>query len=98
MRKRFVTLVCLAGLMASISGCYTITHTVGRGAQGDTEVAVRDWYFLWGFAPVNSTNSHKLAAGSKDYTVVTQWTPIDFVINFFTMWISLTSRTITVTK
>jgi hypothetical protein len=85
-------------LTLALSGCYTLNHTVGRGAQGNDDEEKRQWYALWGLVPFDEVDSQDLANGAQDYSVRTQWTPIDILINIFTGIVTITSRTVTVTK
>jgi hypothetical protein len=48
--------------------------------------------------PLDEHDGGHLADGAKDYTVRTQQSPIDVIMNLFTGWISIFSRTVTVTK
>lgn len=98
MKKRLAALLGVLALTTALSGCYTMTHTVGRGAQGSGERSHRDWYALWGLVPLSETDSQDLAGGAADYTVQTQWSITDILINLFTTWVTIQSRTITVTK
>ena len=45
MKRLFAALVCALTLSVT-TGCYTMTHTVGKGAQGTEEVSKRQWYSL----------------------------------------------------
>lgn len=98
MKKTLAALLAVLALTVASSGCYTMTHTVGRGAQGATERTHRNWYALWGLVPLNEEDSQNLTGGATDYTVETQWTPLDILINILTGWVTIYSRTITVTK
>lgn len=94
-----VLAVALCTLTLSIaSGCYTMHHTVGAGAQGSTEVSKRQWFALWGLVPITDTDSQELAAGATDYSVETQWSFVDILINILTSFVTVYSRTMTVTK
>jgi len=39
-----------------------------------------------------------MAAGTTDYTIKTEQSALDVVINIFTSWVTVYSRTVTVTK
>ncbi len=93
-------LSCLLALVLAISStaCYTLNHTVGDGAQGTTEVSKRQWWAVWGLVPIGEVDSYDLAKGAKDYSVETQWTIIDILLNLITGWVTIFSQTVTVTK
>lgn len=90
-----LTLVLVAG---PLGGCYTMTHTVGNGGVGTAQVSRQQWYALWGLIPVNAKDTKEMAGGATDYTVETQASPLDIILNVFTVWVSFVSRTETVTK
>ncbi len=91
--------VLLAAVLAlGTTSCYTLEHTVGRGAQGSQKEEKRVWFVLWGLVPLGDFDSQKLAGDSKDYTVKSQQSVLDVIMNIFTGYISFVSRTVTVTK
>jgi hypothetical protein len=97
--KKSITSGALAlALLLGTSGCYTMTHTVGKGAQGNNKHEKRIWFALWGLVPISDFDSQELAGDAKDYTVQTQASPLDILINIFTLYITIGSRTVTVTQ
>ena len=95
-RKIILLLIVLA--MIAVNGCYTLNHVVGEGAKSGQTVAERQWYILWGLVPINEVKSKEMAGGATNYTVKSQITPLDFLINIFTSWITVYSQTVEVTK
>ncbi len=71
---------------------------MGKGAQGDSEKEKRQWYAIWGLVPLGEIDSQDLAGDAQDYSVRTQASVLDIIINIFTGFVTITSRTITVTK
>ncbi len=96
MKKAFLALFCASLFLAP--ACYTLNHTVGAGAKGGLEKSERQWYALFGLVPLGKLDSKTLAGDAKDYSVQTQWTPIDILINLVTGLVTITSRTVTVTQ
>lgn len=100
MRKTIITFaftaLLLFGMLVS-SGCMAHRHVVGNGGSGQTEEA-RQWYVLWGLVPINNVDSQQMAGGSSNYTIETEITPLDFVINIFTSFVTVYSRTVSVTR
>ncbi len=95
--KRIVAILLVA-VMLFLVGCSAHTHIVGNGAQGTEQVQARQWYILFGIVPLNTVSSHDMAAGAQDYTIKTEQSPLDFIMNIFTGIITVSSRTVTVTK
>ena len=87
-----------AALALCLSSCYTLNHTVGKGAQGHDEQEHRVWFALWGLIPLGDYDSQQLAHGASDYSVKTQMSPMDVLIAIFTGWVTIYPRTVTVTK
>ncbi len=80
------------------SGCAAHTHVIGDGGDGSETVEQRQWYVLWGLVPINDVDSAELADGAADYTIETEQSALDVIINIFTSIVSVNSRTVTVTK
>lgn len=85
-------------LVLPLASCYTMTHQVGDGGTGQSETSKRQWFILWGLVGLNDVDSHELAAGATDYTIQTEQSAIDVLINLFTAAVTVYSREITVTK
>lgn len=101
MRTRLTSLtlsVLMLFAVAVSSGCMAHTHVVGDGANSGVTDEARQWYILWGLVPINDVDTNQMAAGQDDYTIETEITPLDFVINIFTSFITVYSRTVTVTQ
>lgn len=93
-----VAVLLLVVFMVMLVGCSAHTHIVGDGAQGMQQQEARQWYILWGLVPINDVNTQMLAGNADDYTIHTETSFLDFVINIFTQWVTVTSRTVTVTR
>jgi len=98
MRRSFATLALLLSLSFAASGCYTLEHRVGDGAQGGSESQERQWYVLWGLVPLNHVNSQQMAGDASNYTVTSEITVIDFLFNLVTAWVTIYSQTVTVER
>ena len=90
--------VLLLVAMVVASGCAAHTHVIGDGGDGSETVEKRQWYVLWGLVPINDVDSAELADGAADYTIETEQSALDVIINIFTGVVSVYSRTVTVTK
>jgi len=97
-KTKFATAFLAVVLALSMSSCYTLNHTVGKGAQGHDESEHRVWFALWGLIPLGEYDSQKLAGGATNYTIQTQMSPVDFPISLLTGWVTVYPRTVTVTK
>jgi hypothetical protein len=97
MLKKAVSLVLVVCFLFLI-GCAAHVHKVGNGPQGNQVVTKRQWYIAWGLAPLNEVDTNAMAGNSTDYQIKTEITAVDVIINAITGWLSLYSRTVTVTK
>lgn len=88
----------LLGVMFLFAACTTHVHTVGSGAQGGNKMEERQWYVLWGLVPINEVDSHEMAGDASNYTITTEQAPLDVIINIFTTYVTVVSRTVTVEK
>lgn len=95
-RIGFVIMICL--FVLAWAGCAAHIHKVGKGAMGNQYIEQRQWYVLWGLVPINEVDTVDMAAGANDYTITTELSALDVLINLFTAEISIVSRTVTVEK
>lgn len=100
MRKIALALTLTAAL--SLASCYTMTHQVGTGfvstgAAGEPQEK-QQWWILWGLVPLNHVDSHALAGDATNYTVRTQFKPLDVLISAFTAWVTIYVQTVEVQK
>ncbi len=86
----------MMAVVASMTSCLSMEHTVGQGAQGAQLSTERQWYVLWGLVPINKVDSKAMADHSENYTVKTAITPLDFVINAVTGVVSVYSQSVEV--
>lgn len=99
MWKKMTALILLIAMVGLIGmGCAAHVHQVGSGAQGMDMEQQRQWYVLWGLVPINDIDSAAMADGATNYTIKTEQSFLDIVINIFTGIITVNSRTVTVTK
>ncbi len=96
--KKMVSLLMLVILVSMFMGCAAHVHKVGEGAQSREYVEARQWYVLWGLVPINEVDSQSMAEGNTNYEIKTESSALDIIINFFTSMVSVTSRTVTVTR
>ena len=81
-------------LLLAGTGCMTLTHVVGEGAQGRHVEKERQWYVLWGLVPINEVDSHEMADGAVDYTVTSQVTFVDGLISILLGGFSFQTQTV----
>jgi hypothetical protein len=98
MFKRFTAILMILVFAFVMVGCMANVHKVGNGAQGFDKMEKRQWYILWGLVPLNDVDTQNMAGDAMDYTIKTEHTPLDIVMNIFTGYITVYSRTVTVTK
>lgn len=95
LRKCSAVLLILGVLL--VIGCATHIHEVGNGAQSNDMTTVRQWYFLFGLAPINEVSTNAMAGKATDYEIKTEATVVDSIISAFTGAI-ISCRTVTVRK
>ena len=88
--------VLLASSML-LTSCYSYTSVVGEGAQGNSKTTKWNHYVLGGLAPVDVSDSKKMANGAKNYTVHTRQSFVNGLVASLTFGL-YTSSTTTVTK
>ena len=96
--KLRVRIVAALLAVALLAGCSAHTHMIGTGASGFDETQERQWYILWGLVPLNDVDSAAMAGGATDYTIHTKVSFIDILIGIVATYVTVSSRTVTVTK
>ena len=97
MRNTVASFVVIVLLLAAV-GCTTHIHNVGNGPQTHQVEMGRQWYILWGLVPINEVNTNTMAGNVTDYQIKTEVDPIDILIGIVASAVTVSSRTVTVTK
>lgn len=95
--KRVTAILLMTSLVLILVGCSAHIHTIGQGAQGNNVIEERQWYVLWGIVPINDVDTSQMTSAA-DYTIKTEQSALDVIINIFTGAVSVYSRTVTVTE
>ena len=99
-KRNSIRLAFAVLLVATLSGCSTLNHNIGSGAPNGTEVASdRQWYILWGLVPLNNVDGGQMAKSkglSNNYTIQSQTTFLDGIINFITSIVTVSGQTVRV--
>jgi hypothetical protein len=82
--------------VASGGGCTAHRHTVGLGPTGTGETSVRQWYLLFGLAPVNEVDTQRLAPDLTSYAIETRSSFLDIVLLPLLLPFTVVTRTVTV--
>jgi hypothetical protein len=98
--KKLVSLILLVTVTMSLAGCFTIRvggkAELAPSTEEGTKIAhKRCWYALWGLVPIgdNSTDS-LIPATAKKVRVETKYTVPDFLINIFTLIVTIETFTV----
>lgn len=100
MPSKKLSSVLLAVVLSAfcLSSCFTLDHTVGKGAQGGSEQEKRVWYALYGLIPLGDFDSKELAGDAENYTVKSEQNVLDIIISMFTGLVTISCQSVTVTK
>lgn len=96
--RRVAGLVLLSCTVLILAACSAHVHVIGSGGQGNAVLEQRQWYVLFGLVPINNVDTKVMAGTADNYTIRTEQSALDVVINIFTGLVSVYSRTVTVTK
>ncbi|MCD4829405.1 MAG: Bor family protein [Candidatus Cloacimonetes bacterium] len=96
MRKALIIL--MAAALLGMVACSTHTHIVGTGGQGSDVQIARQWYAIFGLVELNEVDTNAMASGATDYTITTEQTFVDGLITCFTSAITISCRSVEVTK
>ena len=98
MLKKSVVIMSIVVMLALTTGCSVHNHKVGTGASSGAIENSRQWYILFGLVPLNAVDTDAMADGAANYEIKTEQSFLDVVMNIFTGFITVNSRTVTVTK
>lgn len=98
MTKKVSVILAVVLIALFVFSCAAHIHTVGKGPQNDDRQQARQWYILWGLVKLNEVDTKAIAGDATDYEIKTEISPIDFLIGIPASWITVRSRTVTVTK
>jgi hypothetical protein len=93
-----VRVIAAVLVVALLAGCAAHTHVIGAGTQSGQKTEQRQWYVLWGLVPINTVDTAAMSGGADDYTIHTEMSFIDGVINIFTSIVTINTRTVSVTE
>jgi hypothetical protein len=96
--KTIISIVLMLIFIILFAGCTTHIHNIGTGPESNVIDEERQWYILWGLVPINEVDTKEMAGDIENYEIKTEVTPIDFLISIPAGWVTVTSRTVTVTK
>ena len=97
MKTAAVFLIAL--LIVPTLACYSLTHVVGNGGTGTRTIAEeKKWFAIFGLVDMNTVDSKQLSGNAVNYTVVTEVTPVDFIISIFTSIATIQCCTVRVTQ
>jgi hypothetical protein len=85
---------------AGSSGCFRQRFDVGGGATGGESREFRQWYAFWGLLPITDVQdrAERHAEGAANYTVTSEFTPLDFLIGIFTGIVTIYPKTMRVER
>ena len=84
--------------MLCIIGCASHTHTVGHGPVFERTNVERQWYLLYGLAPVNKIDTQAMAEGKSNYEITTSVTVVDWIYQALLLPATITCRTVRVRR
>ena len=96
LRKFSAVLLIVA--MVFVIGCTAHTHKVGHGPAFNRTAVERQWYLLYGLVPLNHVDTQAMADGRRNYEITTQVTVADVIYRALFYPVTITCRTVTVTR
>ncbi|MDD4777012.1 MAG: Bor family protein [Fermentimonas sp.] len=84
MKKKIIRLTAVLFAALLMSSCYSYTTVVGDGAQGNQQISKWNHYLIGGLAPIGVSDPAVLAGGAQDYTVKTEMSFVNGIVNLLT--------------
>jgi hypothetical protein len=98
MSKKISLILVSVILITTLMSCAAHRHVIGKGATMGQSTSERQWYILYGLIPLNKVDTSVMAGGKTDYEIKTEQSAIDILLNLITGYLTIYSRTVTVTK
>ena len=71
---------------------------MGAGPQTGEVVSAKQWYALFGLVPLNTVEVNEMTGGAENFEIKTQSSFVDLVISGITNYVTVSCRTVQVTK
>jgi len=92
--KKVLTFVMILIIAVSMNACYTLTYSVGEGAQTGETIQSKNHYFIAGLVPAGTSDPQKMAGGAKNFDVTVKHTFVDGLLSAITFGIYNPTTTI----
>jgi hypothetical protein len=69
MKKQIYSVVFVVLLAITMTSCYSLSYSVGKGSQSGVEIKGKNHYLIEGLIPVKTSDVKQLSDGSTDYNV-----------------------------
>jgi hypothetical protein len=84
MKKNIINFSLIMVIAICLTSCYSLSYSVGKGAQSGVEVKGKNHYLIAGLVPVGTKSPTELAGNSTDYDVEIVHTFVDGLLNAIT--------------
>jgi hypothetical protein len=82
--KKLIYSVFAVLLAITMTSCYSLTYSVGKGSQTGTTVTGHNHYVIGGLIPVGTSDVKQLAGGATNYDVTIVHTFVDGLLSAIT--------------
>lgn len=87
MKKSISSLALILTISLFSTSCYTLTYSVGNGAQTGIEMKEKNHFLVYGLAAIKTSDPTTMAKGASDYDVTVTHSFIDGLISAITFGI-----------
>lgn len=87
MKKSIYSLALILAISLLSTSCYTLTYSVGNGAQTGLEVKEKNHFLIYGLAAIKTSDPTAMAKGATDYDVTVTHSFVDGLISAITFGI-----------
>ncbi len=96
MKKSIFKFACVIAGSLLMTSCYTMTYSVGNGAQIGVTAKAKNHYLIGGLAPLKTSDPILMAGDTNDYEVTIKHSFTDLLVNAFTFGIYAPTTTLVV--
>lgn len=85
-------------MLSLLGGCVAHEHRVGLGPTGIGSEQDRQYYLFFGLVRLNEVDARRMADNLTSYSIATKFGLLDLLMAPLLLPLTITSRTVTVTK
>ncbi len=94
--QSLVLILVTCGILCA--GCSVNRHRIGMGPNGLGSSSDRQFYILFGLFQLNEADTERMSEDLTSYEIITEYSFTDILLSPLLIFLTMTSRTVTVNR